>query len=71
MQITQIIDKLLGPYREVFEKIEYIKSIADKAQDIITWVRWGARLLACASPPAIGCLWALAEELLERMAAKL
>ena len=33
-------------------------------------VRWGARVVACLSPPAFGCLWVLAEGLLDYAAQK-
>ena len=33
-------------------------------------MKWGARVIACLSPPGLGCLWILAQSVLEKAAAK-
>lgn len=51
--------KIFGDKLALFEKLSEFEAIADKASTIVTLVEWGVRLLACAAPPAIGCLWNL------------
>jgi hypothetical protein len=69
-EVTELIEKLAGPYMDVIEMIKEIESKARKMETIIDLVRWGARIIACASPPAIGCLWNIAQAIIERLAAK-
>lgn len=57
--------KLFGDKLELFDKLETFEAIADTVSTIVSLVKWGIRLLACASPPAIGCLWNLAIEALQ------
>lgn len=55
------------------DKLEILKDIeaaANTFTTIINVIKWGARIIACASPPAVGCLWALAQSVLEAIAAK-
>ena len=56
----ELIKRFFGDKLEFFEKLEKFEAIADTLSTIATLVEWGVRLLACASPPAIGCLWNLA-----------
>lgn len=51
--------KFFGDKLELLEKLEKWEWIADKVGTVATLVEWGVRLLACAAPPAIGCLWNL------------
>lgn len=48
-----------GDKLDLFEKISEFEAEAEKYSTIVSLVEWGIRLLACASPPAIGCLWNL------------
>lgn len=52
--------KIFGDKLALFDKLSEFEAIADKASTIVTVVEWGVRLLACAAPPAVGCLWNLA-----------
>lgn len=53
-----------GTWIDDFEQIERIR---EKVEPIVStiekMVRWGAGILACASPPAIGCLWNIFKEI--------
>ena len=49
-----------GDNLELFEKLAEFEKVAETVSTIVSLVEWGVRLLACASPPAIGCLWNLA-----------
>lgn len=59
-QEDAIITLFFGDKLELFEKLSEFEAIANKVSTIVSLVEWGVRLLACASPPAIGCLWNLA-----------
>ncbi|HTO61232.1 MAG TPA: DUF4157 domain-containing protein [Bradyrhizobium sp.] len=59
-QEDSLLKTFFGDKLELFEKLEEFEKIADTASTIATLVEWGVRLLACASPPAVGCLWNLA-----------
>ncbi len=67
----KLIQRFFGDKLEFFEKLEEFEKLADTVSDIVTLVEWGIRLLACASPPAIGCLWNLAISALEFIFARL
>jgi hypothetical protein len=56
----EIEKRLFGDKLELMEKLETWNKYADQIGTIATVVEWGVRLLACAAPPAIGCLWNLA-----------
>lgn len=56
----ELIKRFFGNKLEFFEKLEEFEKIANTLSTIATLVEWGVRLLACASPPALGCLWNLA-----------
>ena len=66
-----LLEKAFGVHIKDLEEIkkgyEYIQTFLK----IVDLVRWGARVAACLSPPAVGCLWILAEALLEAAAAKI
>jgi len=68
--VEGLLQKVLGPY---LSKIETLKNVYNLVSDItrlVNMVRWGARVIACLSPPAWGCLWILAQALLEKLAEK-
>ncbi len=58
-QEEAIEKKLFGDKLDLMDKFEKWEWIADKVGTIATLVEWGVRLLACAAPPALGCLWNL------------
>jgi hypothetical protein len=66
-----IITAIFGDKLTFFETAEKIESAIGYVADIATLIEWGVRILACASPPAIGCLWNLAIEALKWIFAKL
>lgn len=68
--VDELLERFVGKNLKDFEDFAEVMKVAETANTIISLVRWGARLLACASPPAIGCLWIIAEAVLEEIAAK-
>ena len=52
--------KIFGDKLALFDNLSEFEAIANQAGNIVTLVEWGVRILACAAPPAIGCLWNLA-----------
>jgi uncharacterized membrane protein YgcG len=58
------VTEMVGPYTETLKQIEDAKNLATDIARVVNLVQWGARALACASPPAWGCLWLVAEQLL-------
>lgn len=66
--VQGLLEKTVGPYTK---HIETISDVADKLSDvtdIVSKVRWGARVIACLSPPGWGCLWILAQSVIEKFA---
>ncbi|PWJ57483.1 uncharacterized protein DUF4157 [Dyadobacter jejuensis] len=68
--VDELLERFVGKNLKDFEDLAEVAKIAQTATSIISLVRWGARLLACASPPALGCLWIIAEAVLEEVAAR-
>jgi hypothetical protein len=67
--VEALVGKTIGSYAK---HIETISEVADKLSlvaSIVDKVRWGARVLACLSPPGWGCLWILAQSVIEKFAA--
>jgi hypothetical protein len=53
-----------GEWIDYFEKAEKIREeVQPKLELIEKLVRWGAGIIACLSPPAIGCLWNIFKEI--------
>lgn len=50
---------LFGDKLKLLETVEEVEKHVSLVGDIVTLIEWGIRLLACAAPPAIGCLWNL------------
>ncbi len=65
----QFIDRTIRPYTELIDQVDTVRRVIETTATIINMVRWGARAIACLSPPAVGCLWALAQAVLEQAAA--
>jgi hypothetical protein len=63
-----MLERVFGPYDALIEKVDTVRKIVSGITRIISLVRWGARAIACLSPPAWGCLWILAEAVLEKFA---
>jgi hypothetical protein len=67
--VEAFVKATVGPY------LGYIQTITDAADklseltSIVNKVKWGARVVACLSPPGWGCLWILAQSVMERFAA--
>jgi hypothetical protein len=66
--IDALVESTIGPYQGYIDTISKYAEELREAADIISKVRWGARLLACLSPPGWGCLWILAQPVIEKFA---
>jgi hypothetical protein len=66
-----LIGMLFGDRLKMFETADEIEKKIGYVADIATLVEWGVRILACASPPAVGCLWNLAISALQWAFARL
>ena len=63
-----LVEKTIGPYEQhIATIIEWASKISDLV-NIVNKVKWGARVIACLSPPGWGCLWILAQSVLEKFA---
>lgn len=63
--------RFFGDKLELFSKLDEFMSIANTVSTIVSVVKWGIRIIACASPPLLGCLWNLAIAALEYAFSKL
>lgn len=63
--------KLFGDKLELFSQLAKYMEIANTVSTIVSVVKWGIRIIACASPPLLGCLWNLAIAALEWAFSKL
>ncbi len=63
------VEQVLPNYSQYMNQIQQVAEVVGNVQRIINWVRWGVRAVACVSPPALGCLWALGQAVLEEIAA--
>jgi hypothetical protein len=66
--VEALADRLGIKYEGLLKDLETAQSVASIVTDVISMVRWGARLLACVSPPAWGCLWIIGQGILEKFA---
>ncbi|HUQ10073.1 MAG TPA: DUF4157 domain-containing protein [Steroidobacteraceae bacterium] len=65
-EATETIEKkLFGDKLDMFTKLSKYMEIANTVSTIVSVVKWGIRIVACASPPLLGCLWNLAVAALE------
>jgi hypothetical protein len=64
-QEDALIQKFFGDKLDLFEKLSEFEAIANTLSTIVSLVKWGMRLIACASPPAVGCLLNLLNDALE------
>jgi hypothetical protein len=67
-KLNSFIKTVLAPFEDVLQAVEKIRDKFDEIDTVIGIVRWGARVIACLSPPALGCLWILAQSVLEKFA---
>lgn len=66
--VDDLLRQTIGPYEEALREIEEVQSVVSDIVSVVNLVRWGARVIACLSPPAWGCLWILGQAVLERLA---
>lgn len=66
--VESLVGSAIGPYVKHIETIAEVASGLSKVADVVNKVRWGARVIACLSPPGWGCLWILAESVIEKFA---
>ncbi|HWS90147.1 MAG TPA: DUF4157 domain-containing protein [Pyrinomonadaceae bacterium] len=65
-----LLQEVVGPYLATLREVEQVQRAVSDIVQIVNLVRWGARVIACLSPPAWGCLWILGEAALDRLAAE-
>ena len=63
--VDQLLEKAFGVHLKDLERLHDVYRSLDAIVTIVNLVRWGARVIACLSPPAWGCLWILAEGALD------
>ena len=68
--VESLLGKTVGPYLEKLKAVEDVTEAVSDIVQIVNLVRWGARVVACLSPPGWGCLWLIAESVLDRLAAE-
>jgi hypothetical protein len=68
--VDALLEKVFGVHIKDLEKLKEVYDIVQDIVSLINLVRWGARVIACLSPPAFGWLWILAEGLLDFAAQK-
>ncbi len=70
-KLEPMITELVKPYED---EVKWIHEVHDKLSDLaslINIVRWGARAIACLSPPGFGCLWLLGEAIIDKFIARI
>jgi hypothetical protein len=67
-KIDSFLTDVIGPFDGVLGTIEKVRSAFSTINTIVSVVRWGARAIACLSPPALGCLWIIAQGVMEKFA---
>ena len=58
---NRISEMLFGPFEKHVDTIVSVMDGLSKASSILSIITWAIRVVACLSPPAIGCLWLIAE----------
>jgi hypothetical protein len=66
--VEEFVKSTVGPYLSYIETIADVAAALSDVTDIVNKVKWGARVIACLSPPGWGCLWILAQSVLEKFA---
>ncbi|OAN36790.1 DUF4157 domain-containing protein [Mycolicibacterium iranicum] len=64
--LEDFVESTIGPYDKVLEQINEAKNVISDVLGLVNLVRWGARVVACLSPPGWGCLWLLGEAALDK-----
>ena len=63
--VDALLEKAFGVHLKDLERLHTVYQGLNAIVTIVNLVRWGARVIACLSPPAWGCLWILAEGALD------
>ena len=66
--VEALVGRTIGPYEKYIGAIVEVANDVSKTAEVVNKVRWGARVIACLSPPGWGCLWILAESVIEKFA---
>ncbi|HEU4580568.1 MAG TPA: DUF4157 domain-containing protein [Polyangiaceae bacterium] len=67
-KLKSFVEDVLGPFEGVLKAIEKVRDTLNTIKSVVSLVRWGARVIACLSPPALGCLWIIGQAVLEKFA---
>ncbi|MEM7105400.1 MAG: DUF4157 domain-containing protein [Bacteroidota bacterium] len=60
--LQSLLDTFVKPYEDQIEMLKKVKDELKTIGDIIKIVKWGVRVLQCATPPLVGCLKLLLQE---------
>ncbi|MCF0074348.1 DUF4157 domain-containing protein [Dyadobacter sp. CY261] len=66
-----LMEKLFGKKLKLVEELSELEKVLSNIGTIVDLVKWGIRIVACLSPPLLGCLWNLAIAALEYAFSKL
>jgi len=64
-----LVEQVFPNFSDHLSRMQQVVEVVGDITRITNLVRWGIRAVACVSPPALGCLWALGQAALERLAA--
>jgi Domain of unknown function (DUF4157) len=64
------LKEVAAPFIEIFEKIRKVNEWAGNVARLVSAVRWGLRIINCATPPGVGCLKLILQAVVEELAAK-
>ena len=57
---AELEQKIFGDKIKLLSKLSKIMDVVKTIGRVISLIKWGIRIVACLSPPGIGCLWNLA-----------
>jgi hypothetical protein len=69
-KVEAMAEGVIAKYQSIVAEIENVRKTVGDIVDIVNKVKWGARVIACLSPPGVGCLWILAQSVIEKAAAR-
>lgn len=69
--IDTVIKTLVAPFERYLGEFERIKNMLQDIASLVNAAKWIYRIIACVSPPLIGCLWIAVQALGEALMAKI
>jgi len=65
-KFDKALNKLMKPYEDQFKFLSKVKDGLKLIGNIVSIVKWGARVIHCATPPLLGCLKLILQSLTEK-----